>query len=49
MPCFLAIAKDACENEGKMWEMISIVRFQRLPQGIECEGKKGMEERIWRQ
>ncbi len=40
MPCFLAIAKDACEYEGKMWEIESIVRFQGLPQRAEPRGRK---------
>ncbi len=43
MPCFTAIAKDACEYEGKMWEMIRIVHFRGLPQVAECEGKKAID------
>jgi hypothetical protein len=30
MPCFLAIAKDACGYEGKMWEKKSIMFFSKL-------------------
>ena len=43
MPCLSAIAKDACEYEGKMWEIISIVRFRGLPQRAECAGEKATD------